>query len=136
VSVNGGTRALAPRYAERGNQVTAMVNLAPGGFWVGAGGVLMMAPAESSSKDDESASKSPMRVIGGVGVSGASADEDEHCAIVGAQGEWLNVKMCCWEGHQSPNMGHFIEFCSCLKCLYQSSRLISCSRLNSCWICH
>ena len=107
MSVNGGTRALAPRYAERGNQVTAMVNLAPGGFWVGAGGVLMMAPAESSSKDDESASKSPMRVIGGVGVSGASADEDEHCAIVGAQGECLEssvvgisfvrliIRLCC-----------------------------------------
>ena len=89
MSVNGGTRALGPRYAERGNQVTAMANLAPGGFWVGAGGVLMMAPVEQGSGEDDNdaSAPAPMRVIGGVGVSGASADEDEHCAIVGAQGE-------------------------------------------------
>lgn len=88
VSINGGTRALAPRYAERGGQVAAMVSLsAPGGFWVGAGGVLMVAPAAvpDGSGEPEGAA-APLRVVGGVGVSGASADEDEHCALVGAQG--------------------------------------------------
>ena len=28
--------------------------------------------------------EAPAMVVGGVGVSGASADEDEHCALAGA----------------------------------------------------
>ncbi len=71
----GGTRALKDRYASRLGQVAAMVDLAPGGFWVGAGGVLIIEKGET------------LRVVGGVGVSGASADEDEHCALTGAQGK-------------------------------------------------
>lgn len=86
VSINGGTRALAPRYAERGGQVAAMVSLVPGGFWVGAGGVLMVAAVAPGGGEAAGAQPPPLRVVGGVGVSGASADEDEHCALVGAQG--------------------------------------------------
>lgn len=77
MSVYGGTRSLKDRYADRVGQVAAMVDLAPGGFWVGAGGVLITEKSHAAG--------GPTKVVGGVGVSGASADEDEHCAIAGAQ---------------------------------------------------
>ena len=46
-------------------------NQPSGGFWTGAGGVLI--------------THADGTVVGAVGVSGASADEDEHCGLIAAQ---------------------------------------------------
>ena len=71
-SVHGNTRDLKDRYADRVGQVVNMVaaNQPNGGFWVGAGGVLI-------TLEDGT-------VVGAVGVSGGSADEDEHCGVIAA----------------------------------------------------
>jgi glc operon protein GlcG len=75
VGTHSSSRALKDKYVpDRTPQLLAMTTMGFAGnqpFCAVPGGVLCR---------DES-----KNVVGAIGVSGASADEDEHCAIIGAQ---------------------------------------------------
>jgi len=73
VAMNCSSRSLKDRYLDRPGQLTSMIVTTPGGLAPFPGGVLLMSQKET-----------PPRVVGAVGVSGASADKDEHCAVVAA----------------------------------------------------
>ena len=82
VAMNCSTRSLKERYADRQGQLTSMIALTPGGFAPFPGVIIMI---RENLRDTR-------RIIGAVGVSGASADEDEHCALVGAHGKLLTSR--------------------------------------------
>jgi len=67
------TRQLREKYAvEKPTQLAAMGIVSPGGMAPFPGGVVCFDPTDGS-------------IVGAVGVSGASSEEDEHCAITGAK---------------------------------------------------
>lgn len=76
IGTQSSSRALKDKYVpDRTPQLLAMTTLSSNAnmpFAAVPGGVLCRDPATND-------------VIGAIGVSGASADEDEHCAIIGAQ---------------------------------------------------
>jgi len=75
IGTHSSSRALKDKYVpDRTPQLLAMTTLGGNSnlpFCAVPGGVLCRDPSSN--------------VLGAIGVSGASADEDEHCAIVGAQ---------------------------------------------------
>ena len=70
VGMGMSTRALRDKYAEKPTQLACMATISPLAPF--PGGVLLRG-ADGSS------------VIGAIGISGAAADEDEHCAVVAAR---------------------------------------------------
>jgi uncharacterized protein GlcG (DUF336 family) len=70
VAMGRSTRELGNRFSDRPYFLNALVNLADGKFVTVPGGVLI-------SKNGQ--------IVGAVGVSGASSDEDEACAIAGIE---------------------------------------------------
>ena len=76
IGTHSSSRALKDKYVpDRTPQLLAMTTLAGNAnlpFCAVPGGVLCRDKASNA-------------ILGAIGVSGASADEDEHCAIVGAQ---------------------------------------------------
>ena len=76
IGTHASSRALKDKYVpDRTPQLLAMTTLAGNAnlpFCAVPGGVLCRDKASNA-------------ILGAIGVSGASADEDEHCAIVGAQ---------------------------------------------------
>lgn len=72
VALNMSTRMLKEKYAtEKPTQLNAIAALS-GGFAPFPGGVLVRDPETKA-------------IVGAIGVSGASSEEDEHCAIEGAK---------------------------------------------------
>jgi len=73
--LGASTRALRDKYASaKPTQLAALGNIAgPGEFAPFPGGVLLRDP------------DNPATTVGAVGISGASADEDEHCAVLAAK---------------------------------------------------
>lgn len=68
------TRVLRDKYADRTNQVLAMVDISGGEIAPFPGGVLC--------RDTEGDGGG---ILGAIGVAGASGEQDEHCAIIGTE---------------------------------------------------
>ena len=86
VGMGMSTRELKEKYAEaKPTQLAAMGDIAGGRFAPFPGGVLCV---DESTKDPAG----HRVVIGAIGVSGAAADEDEHCAIIAARAIGVSTK--------------------------------------------
>jgi uncharacterized protein GlcG (DUF336 family) len=87
ISTGLSSRGFRDKYTAAGStpaqhfQMLSMVNITDGKLAPFPGGVLLLqAPAESSAE-----AGAPAVILGAVGVSGASGDEDEYCALEGVK---------------------------------------------------
>ncbi len=78
VSMGRSTRKMGEIFIDRPHFLNALINLADGKFVAVPGGVLI-------AKDGQ--------VVGAVGISGASSDEDEACAIAGIEAAGFEAKI-------------------------------------------
>ncbi|MDE3074436.1 MAG: heme-binding protein [Chloroflexota bacterium] len=74
IAMGGSSRELGERYKDRPGFLGAITNLAGGRIVPVAGGVLIRKSGE---------------IAGAVGISGATSDEDEACALAGIQAAGL-----------------------------------------------
>lgn len=78
VSMGRSTRKMGEIFIDRPHFLNALINLADGKFVAVPGGVLI-------AKNGQ--------VVGAVGISGASSDEDEACAIAGIEAAGFEAKI-------------------------------------------